>query len=121
MPSPTNWVNYTEEVLHPSLTRTTDGNSSTLTNYGSYDTLRVHLNVSAVSGTTPSMTLVVEDSLDGTNWAAVGTFPAVTATGTSALDVVNPFADRIRLRWTLTGTTPSFTFTVRAAAQSPLS
>lgn len=88
--------------------------------------LRVQLDISAVSGTTPSLTVVIEDSLDGgQTFNVVGTFVAQTVTGRTVIAIapsgvaqaagfVWPFnARRLRARWTITGTTPSFTFQIR--------
>ncbi len=72
----------------------------------------MQLNVTAASGTTPTLDVVVEDSLDGANWNTVGTFTQLTTTGRQVINVTTPFADQIRVRWTIAGTTPSFTFAV---------
>jgi len=74
--------------------------------------LAVGVTVTAVSGTTPSLTLSVEWSHDGTNFyvidGAADTFTAVTAAATpiKVFAIKGPFW---RLVWTITGTTPSFT------------
>jgi hypothetical protein len=110
---------YQEEVLVASAPRTIDGNSGVLDGYGYASTLRVALNVTAASGTTPSATVVVEDTLDGVTFFPIATFAAKTAAGTEVLNVTTPFADRIRVKWTITGTTPSLTFSVTCASQAP--
>lgn len=74
--------------------------------------LSVLLNVTAATGTTPSLTVEVQWSHDGTNFASAATpdtFTAVTAAGNVAksFQVKGRFA---RLAYTVTGTTPSFTF-----------
>lgn len=69
---------------------------------------------SAVSGTTPTMTLSIEWSMDGTNWCPAATADAF-AEMTAASNVVKPFTVKgssYRIKWTIGGTTPSFTFTV---------
>lgn len=58
--------------------------------------------------------MIVEDSVDGVNWNQVAAFGAKTAVSREALRINVPFADRIRVSWTITGTTPSFTFAVDA-------
>lgn len=77
------------------------------------DNLAVMVTVTAVSGTTPSCTFSIEWSNDGgATWAqgdAADTFTAITATGNK----VKTFAVKgqmARLVWTISGTTPSFTF-----------
>lgn len=89
--------------------------------------LLVQSDVTVVSGTTPSMTVLVQDSLDGVTWNTVGTFAAQTAASKLVIQIAIsgvaqaagfrwPFNPRrMRLLWTITGTTPSFTFSVKAA------
>lgn len=97
--------------------RTASGDSGALTNYGPAATLRAQLAVTAAAGTSPTLNVVIEDSLDGTNWYAIGTFAQRTAAGTEVLNITTPFADTVRVRWTIGGTTPSFTFSVVVFAQ----
>ena len=75
--------------------------------------LAVLLSATAVSGTTPSLTVEVQWSNDGTNFfsaSAADTFTALTAVGgvASVFTVKGRYA---RLKYTVTGTTPSFTLT----------
>ena len=111
---------YTEDTILASAARTASGNSGVLSDtYGGANTLRIQLNVTAASGTTPTLDVVVEDTLDGTNWNTIGTFAQKTAAAREVINVTSPFASRLRVRWTIAGTTPSFTFDVVAAAQAP--
>lgn len=95
---------------------TASGHSAAFNSSGHYVDLEVE--VSAVSGTTPSMTVEVQWSMDGTTFGPVDTtadaFAAITAVG----NVVKQFTAKapfFRLAWTVTGTTPSFTVTVVAS------
>lgn len=108
---------YAEEEVVPSAVRTASGNTDLLAGYGSSSTIRAQLEVTGASGTSPSLTVTVEDTLDGTTWNAVGTFAAKTAAGREVLNITTPFSDRLRVRWAITGTTPSFTFGVRVVSQ----
>ncbi len=112
---------YFEQSFADSAARTANGNSGVFHGYGPAATLRVQLNVTAASGTSPSLAVFVEDSLDGgATWNTIGTFAAKTAAGQrEVINVTSPFADRIRARWELTGTTPSFTFSIVVASQVP--
>lgn len=102
-----------EEILVPSAARTTGGTAVSGEDYGPIDRLRAQLNVTAAAGTTPNLTVFVENTLDGTNWDVAGTFAAKTAAGREVI-TINPLLGRsIRVRWVITGTTPSFTFEVR--------
>lgn len=94
------------------------------------------LNVSAASGTTPTLDVVMQESLDGgTNWVDVARFAQITAATTNAhyANLVGSTAvagavgdgtiaasttgvalvsDTLRVKYTIGGTTPSFTFTL---------
>lgn len=75
------------------------------------------LRVTAASGTTPSMTVTVQRSLDGVNWDSVLAFTAATAathqrvqaaiTDNSPMVQTSP---HMRVNVAITGTTPSFTW-----------
>lgn len=95
-----------------SVARTTSGTSATLAGFGDWSRMRAQLAVTAATGTAPTLDVVIEDSLDGTNWNTVGTFTQATAAAVQAVDITGFFTDRIRVRWTVAGTTPSFTFAV---------
>lgn len=73
--------------------------------------------VTAVSGTSPSMTLSVQWSNDaGTTWFdadPADAFTAITATGNKVKQVTVK-APAFRVLYTITGTTPSFTFSLTA-------
>lgn len=82
--------------------------------------------VTAASGTTPTMTVVLEGSVDGTDWVTLGTVGANGyATGTTSTAPSNftaaattlavvPAVQFIRSRSVIGGTTPSFTYSVTA-------
>lgn len=99
--------------------RTTSGDSGALTGFGPASSIRAQLDVSAVSGVTPTLDVVIEDTLDGTNWNTIGTFVQKTATGREVINITGAFSDRLRVRWTIGGATPSFTFKVDWVLQTP--
>lgn len=104
-----------EQLFAASAARATSGNQVGALAQGGM-TLAVLVDVTAVSGTTPSMTVSVEWSQDGgTTFAQADpadTMTAITATGTKAKNFVVK-GSTFRVVWTITGTTPSFTFSVR--------
>lgn len=102
----------TDELV-PSAARTANGDSGPQAGYGASSMLRAQLDVTAASGTTPNLTAFIEDTLDGANWNVVGTFTAKTAAGREVINVAGGFTDTLRVRWVITGTTPSFTFSVK--------
>lgn len=84
--------------------------------------LLVLQNVGTVSGTTPSLAGVLEDSDDGsTGWATIAgaSFVAVTAANNSQklVQAINAARRYVRYTGTITGTSPSFTFCVLALAR----
>ena len=104
---------YLEEILVPSAARTTNGSQESGEDYSPIDRLRAQLDVTAASGTTPNLVVVLESTLDGTNWDTLGSFAAKTAAGREVITINPVIGKRFRARWTITGTTPSFTFSVR--------
>lgn len=70
------------------------------------------LNITAVSGTTPTLDLALQESPDnGTTWVDVYHFERVTAVSVIPMPSI-PINGRRRWAWTIAGTTPSFTFSV---------
>jgi len=110
------WQGATETVV-ASAARIISGASATLTGYGPASTIRAQLAVTAASGTDPTLDVVIEDTLDGTNWNVIGTFAQKVTTGREVINVTVPFSDRLRVRWTVGGATPSFTFSVAWSAE----
>jgi hypothetical protein len=105
-----------------SAARTTTGNSGALPGYGPASSIRAQLNVTAASGTTPTLNVLVEDSVDGgLTWNTIGTFAQKTAAGREVINITTLFGDQLRVSWTIAGTTPSFTFAVDWVVQGPAS
>ena len=83
-----------------------------------YATMAVDVNVSAVSGTSPSLQLALQRRGDDGVWYPVWTPSAVTAAGVASTSVgpgcatAAVLTDQARLLATVTGTTPSFTVSV---------
>ncbi len=101
----------TDTIVTPA-TRTTSADTGPITGWGAIQTIRTQLAVTTVAGTAPSLTVVVEDSLDGVTWWQLATFTPVTAVGAQVINIAKPFTDRLRWRWTITGTVASFGFSV---------
>jgi len=99
--------------------RTATGNAGTVVNTNVLDNTTSTTNggvavlqVFAVSGTTPSATIVLQHSADNVTYTDLATFPAKTAVDGEYKEVaagttVNRY---LRARWTISGTTPSFNF-----------
>lgn len=105
----------TTNVVSASSANTTTG-QSTKQDIGTDDEISILLDVTAVSGTSPSMTVSVEWTHDGSTWFAADTADTFTAI-TAAKKTVKNFTVKglgFRLVWTITGTTPSFTFSAHS-------
>jgi hypothetical protein len=111
--------------------RTTTGVGTTGVNFN-HTGVFIFINVTAATGTTPTLVLRVQWSGDnGTTWFDLDTTNAqtasITTTGTFALKVYpgltaaanaacnSPLPRTWRLAWTIGGTTPSFTFQTLAS------
>ena len=71
----------------------------------------VQVDVTAVSGTTPQLDVVIEESVDNINWYTLMVFTTRTAPGNQLMKKSDP-AQHVRATWTISGTTPSFTFSI---------
>lgn len=97
---------------------TVTGNSAAI-DVGGFGTLRAQVQVSAVSGTTPSITVTIQTSHDAgatDAWRTAGAaYTALTAVSNSPYQsfVVDRY---VRVSYVVSGTTPSLTTTVVAEA-----
>lgn len=113
------------EVLLPSTAITATGATLPVSGYGGADSLVFELDVTAVSGTNPTLDVVIQDTMDGTNYFTIATFTQATA-ATHAVQRVNMTTtrpmDSIRASYTIGGTaTPTFTFSITAYAEAKIS
>lgn len=97
----------------PSASKTTSGNSGSGKYVGENTNAVVYLNITAVSGTNPTLDVVIQDTVDGSNWDTVASFTQATATGREVKRITN-FSRYMRINYTIDGTTPNFTFSVKA-------
>lgn len=107
------------DVIQASAAQTTSGSAPAFWTGGCITGIVIEVRVTAASGTTPQLNLFLNDTFDGTNWnqvAAINASP-ITAAG-AVVKRINlrdtPVTDRLQISWTITGTTPSFTFSVNA-------
>lgn len=77
------------------------------------------INTTAVSGTTPSLTLSVEtlDPVTNTWFTHPVSISAINSVSKTVVQLTN-FGHQIRLKWTVGGTNPSFTFSAVFVAKS---
>lgn len=96
-----------------STARTTSGNGSSI-DTGDANTIRgLVLDVTAASGTTPTLDVRVETSDDNSTWRTVGSFAQKTGVSNEHKEF-GLLARYARIAWTIAGDTPSFTFSVGA-------
>jgi len=102
-------------TLHGSATET-----ATVTGSGVFaphqEYVALFVTISAISGTSATVTVKIQESADGTNFADVSSFTTtgLTATGTTRIAVPTvgmKCAGFVRAVSTISGTTPSITFT----------
>lgn len=104
-----------DTTLVPAGTVVTATGSGTGVEVDDKDQFRGQSIVTAVSGTSPSITVSIDTSHDNgatDSWRSVGTFTAQTAVNTSAWKDFAGLDRWVRASWTVSGTTPSITFGV---------
>lgn len=109
------WADTVDAELVASAARTATFQSAAL-EIGDRGTACLTLDVTAVSGTAPTLDVAIETSADGTTWRALASFAQKTVAGSERKSFVG--CDRfIRANCTIAGTTPSFTFSVAGEAK----
>jgi hypothetical protein len=91
--------------------RTINGNSGNIQASGG-ESIRAQLSVTSVSGTSPTLNVLIEDTLDGINYNTIGSFTQKTAAGREVINITVPFSETLRVSWTIAGTSASFAFSV---------
>lgn len=115
----TNTQSLRSAVILASAARTAT-HQSTAFDVGYGQKLSVMIDATTVTGTSPSMTVNVEWSNDGTTWFVadpVDTFTAITA-ASKKVKIFEVKGLMARLNNTITGTSPSFTFSAHAVVVS---
>lgn len=116
---------YREIELAASAARTASGNGSAFGGFAQSSKLAAQLAITAASGTNPTLDVVIQHSIDGgTTWHDLITFAQQTGTATLFADyaeveasTAQVYGDKLRAKWTVGGTTPSFTFSVKVSAE----
>lgn len=102
-------------------TATATGNSRSYPELGSFSKATFILDVSAVSGTTPTLDVKIQGwAILSEKWHDVVTFAQQTTTTSTVIapQTANLDFQVYRALWTIGGTTPSFTFTLGAIAHT---
>ena len=102
--------------IQSSAAQTASGNSAQV-NIEDFSSLEIFLDITGVTGTTPSLTVKLQsfDTITS-QWYDVpnSSFTAQTAIGLATVSLSNFAGELIRASWAITGTTPSFTFSIDA-------
>lgn len=111
------------ELFAPAAQTSSTNNPAVAFEYGKVDEVLVEVNVTAVSGTTPTCAFAVQVTNDGgTTWKTVAQQSTINAigryelafSGAGAAALLAPSAtqanNQIRIASTIGGTTPSFTY-----------
>jgi len=96
--------------------RTATASAAAVAGFAAANHLVLQLNVTLSSGVTPTLDVVVQDTVDGTNYATIATFTQAVSTTKEIIRLATPFTDTLRVVYTIGGVTPSFTFSVLAYA-----
>ena len=99
-------------VIHPSKAETVDGASGVF-DVSLFQEGNFFLAVTAKSGTDPNLVvdITTKDPVSG-KWFSIATFTAATDVTSEMKPVADNMGRLIRAEWTITGTDPSFTFSV---------
>lgn len=81
------------------------------------DEIIAYLNISAASGTSPTLDITIQDTPDGTNWYDVTSFAQATGTGKQRI-VLSNIGSQVRAKVTMAGTSPNFTFSVELSGKN---
>jgi hypothetical protein len=103
-------------ILHPVAAETATANGASVDNgAASLKGGAAHLHISAKAGTTPTITVKVQHSVDDSVWVDLVTFTAATGETSERIEVTGTVNRYLRAIWTIGGTGPSFTFAVAFA------
>jgi hypothetical protein len=84
--------------------------SGPITSAGKAGHVLLMVHVSAITGTTPTLNTSLEQSADGSSWAALtGSATAQITTAVNAVAYAYPTANYVRVTATVGGTTPAVT------------
>ena len=115
---------FSSDTLLASGAKTSTANGTVFYGLGGVRTLLLQLAVTAASGTgSPTLDVKLQKTIDGgTNWTDVagGAFTQVAsgaAPVAETITVTGPWTDDCRFVWTIAGTNPSFTFSIKSFAR----
>jgi len=99
--------------------RTTSGDSGSLDTDG-MGMINSYIDVTAVSGTNPTLDIFAEASDDNSDWFPFIQSQRFTTTGNKRFQGIRIAGKYYRYRWVIAGTTPSFTFSITTTLKAYL-
>lgn len=115
---------FTKDVYaRASAAATTSGNSGDLA-VDSFSELALDINITSVSGTSPTVQYFFERKGNDGNYyqlyssSVISTTQAISTSIGAGMTISTSFGTTARLRWVITGTTPSFTFSASIIGKS---
>ena len=78
-----------------------------------FDEVCIYTDVTAASGTTPTLQIVLQSSPDGVQWFTHSAGATLNSVSQELIKAEN-IGQYTRIAWVIGGTTPSFTFSVKA-------
>lgn len=106
------------DTLSASAAKVATGAATAVSGFAAAKNLILQLEVTAASGTNPTLDVIVQDTIDGSNFYTIATFAQKVSTGTEVVRLSTPFTDTLKASWTIGGNTPSFTFSVKSFADA---
>ena len=106
------------DTLSASAAKIATGAATAVSGFAAAKNLVIQLECTASSGTNPTLDVIVQDTVDGTNYFTIATFIQLITTGIEVKRVSTAFTDTLKVSWTIAGTNPSFTFSVKSFADA---
>jgi len=106
------------DTLSASAAKIATGAATAVSGFAAAKNLVLQLEVTAASGTLPTLDVIVSDTVDGTNYNTIATFAQKITTGLEIIRLATPFTNTLKVSWTIAGTNPSFTFSVKSYADA---
>lgn len=103
------------DILTTQTNQTTGGTSAAVFLETGWTDLVIGLSITSLTGTTPNVTVKVQQSIDNVNWSDLVSFTAATAATYEVKNVNGPASNILRVVWTVnSGTVTDLDFEVRA-------
>jgi hypothetical protein len=103
-------------TLLASAARTATASGAGVAGFAAANNLVLQLQVTAAAGIGVTLDVVVQDTVDGTNYSTIATFAQAVSATREVIRLATPFTGTLRAVYTIGGADPSLTFSVLAYA-----